>query len=392
MTAPQTGFEDTGSWTTAAAETAFLTQVAGETTATLSEAGRTVENRPIHRVDLGTGPTMAIVALQHGNEPASREALLQLIRDLAYSADPAVMDYLSTRRLVAITNANVDRLATTRSNANGINLNRDWWKLTQPETRAVHQVIIAAQASVVVDAHEYFSEGADWLAYPAGMPGTHPALQALADTAYLAGESALTAIGRTAGYYGISSLPWAGLSTGAAARHAVGLLSETNAHGSPADRVQVQRLVMGALIAWHDGHAEEADAARTASIAHAKATREPVAVQTREYIGGGPIATADVAGYTLADPLPHHLIAAHGIAVDDATVTIHQPARLAVAALCDPESTQHVVDATRIPRIPPGRWIDTLVMTPAGRRRVTQAWHHDGARPRPITLPSAGPA
>lgn len=389
MTAPETGFEQTGEWTTREEETAFLGQIASETDAVLTEAGRTVQDRPIHRVDLGSGSTMLIVCLQHGNEPASREGALMLIRDLAYSTDPAVLAYLATHRIVVVPNVNADRLGTHRNNVNNVNLNRDWWKLTQPETLAVQEVILDCDPSVMIDAHEYFADSHDWLAYPAGLPGTHPDIQAVAQTGYDAGVVAMTLAGHTSGYYPLASLPWAGLSTTVGASHAVGFLSETEAGSTPALRVEIQRLVFDMLIAWHEDSTTAIEAAHAASLANALTTIDPVPIMTRQYIGGGPITTADVSGYALDSPLPDHLITAHGITVDGSFVSINQPARLTIAVLCDPDSTDKVVTATRVPRIglPTGEWVAAYVQTPIGRRTVIGAWWHDGAYRRHVPVP-----
>lgn len=354
MAAPTTGFEDTGDWTTLAQETAFLTQIATETDAVLSEAGRTVQDRPIHRVDLGnpSGSTVLIVCLQHGAEPASREAGLQLVRDLAYSTDPAVTAYLASHRVVVIPNVNADGLPDTRNNTNGVNLNRQWYRLQQPEALAVQAVIEDAGPAVIFDAHETGATGADWRPYPAGLPGTHPAITTQAEDWVSRAASMLSTDGYTTVWYALNFLPFSGLSTTAAAAHAVGILSETVWHHEPAKRVQIQRDLFGDLLDWHADNTTAIDAASAASLAAATASTAPIPIPTREYIAGT-LTTVDVAGYQLADPLPAHLLAAHGITATSTYVSVDQPARLIVAALCDPESVESVVTATRIPRSTP---------------------------------------
>lgn len=152
MSGPLTGFEVDGNWTSLARETEFLTQVAAETSATLTEAGRTVGGNPIHRIDLGAGPrTVLYLGLQHGPEPSGREAVLQLVRDLAYSTDPDTVAYLSGHRVVVVPNVNADGAFMGRENSNGVNLNRDWFKLTQPETRAAYAVMREVQPELIVD-------------------------------------------------------------------------------------------------------------------------------------------------------------------------------------------------------------------------------------------------
>ena len=394
MAAPQTGFEATGDWTTLAREQEFLEQLAGETAMTLAEAGRTVQDRPIWRCDLGAGSsTMVIVCLQHGNEPASREGALALLRDLAYSEEPEVAAYLANHRLVVVPNVNADKLGADRLNANGVNLNRDWVQLTQPETRAIRSAIRDAAPAVVVDAHEYFATGQDWWPSPVGMPGTIPAITSLAQAAVDDGTAFLLGAGYTAGLYPVSGTPWAGLSTTAGGTHAIGLLSETNAYDPDKGlRVTVQNAIFHMLLDWHTKHREAIDTAHADSLAYARRTWDPTPYPTREYIGTATAETAEVSGYQLDTPLPIHLIAAHGIEVEeDGFVPINQAARLMVAALCDPSSTQRVVTAARVHRTtpgpPPGRWTQTWVMTDQGRRRVTAIYHQDGPTRRRLITP-----
>lgn len=388
--APQTGFEIDGEWTSLADESAFLARVAGETTAAHSIAGYTVEGNPIHRLDLGrhVDGTLFIGCLQHGNEPASREAALQLVRDLAYSADPAVLAYLATHRVVVVSNINADRLAASRTNANGVNLNRDWFRMSQPETRAVRAVIDDVRPDTVIDAHEYSSANGDnWRGYPAGTPGAHLEVQAASQFLFdsirddLDGEY-------THGYYGFSNLMWAGLSTCAVSYAGATLLSETRLSDEPPVRVAVQRRVMGAIIAWHGANAAVARAAAKRARSAAAVSAAPTPIPTREYIGAdgglGNITSVEAVGYELAEPLPAETIAAHGITVDGTSVSLRQPARLIVAGLCDPESDQRVVDAERVfsQPLPSTRLVSMMVGTPAGARRVVDAYLMSGSGAR----------
>ena len=78
MTRPQTNYEVNSKWTTLEQESVFLSQIGEETSLNIEIAGQTVEGNPIRRVSLGQPikGTVLIVCLQHGNEPASREAAL----------------------------------------------------------------------------------------------------------------------------------------------------------------------------------------------------------------------------------------------------------------------------------------------------------------------------
>ena len=396
MTAPLTGFEQTGRWTTIAEESTYLNQIASDTDAVITEAGRTVEGREIRRVDIGNpdGSTVVIVCAQHGSEPASREAGLRMIRDLTYSPSPDVSAYLAQHRLVILPTVNADRVPDARNNANGVNLNRDWLRLTQPESQAVQQAINDAEPAVILDAHETLNTAADWHPYPAGLPGTHPNITGLATAWVSRATSLLADDGYTTRYYLVGFLPWAGLSTVANAAHAVGILSETVATHDAERRVQIQQAMFMDLLTWHGENVAAIDAARAKSMLAAIASTDPVPIPTREYIGTQAVTTVDVAGYELGEPIPQHLIDAHGITVDGSYVTVNQPARLIVAALCDPDSVEKVVPATRVPRsstgpdtpLPDGVPASALVMVDGRPRPVIGMYYQQGGRRIPVSL------
>src|SRR5688500_345763 len=101
---PRTGFEQRagGDWTTHEEELAFLEAVDAQSErVTMTEIGRTQDDRPLHLVAIGDPgpraaaearqePTSLFICSQHGNEPAGREACLRWLRDLAFSTDAAI--------------------------------------------------------------------------------------------------------------------------------------------------------------------------------------------------------------------------------------------------------------------------------------------------------------
>ena len=180
--APRTGFEASGgaAWTTHAEELAFLEDVARRRSdrVHVEVIGRTFEDRPIHLVTLGapvvanapalTVPTTLVVGSQHGNEPAGREAALQLLRDLAFTEDAALVRQLGEQAIQFVPSANPDgRAANTRRNRQphdgtlhtddrrSIDINRDHLNLVSLEAQAIHRAFSAWLPDLVLDLHEY---------------------------------------------------------------------------------------------------------------------------------------------------------------------------------------------------------------------------------------------
>lgn len=92
----------------------------------------------------------------HGNEWEGTDAALKLIEKLAKAKDGKTKDLLAHNRLYFNVTANPDgRIAGTRANANGFDLNRDFITASQPEARAMRQIAIDKQPAVMIDLHGY---------------------------------------------------------------------------------------------------------------------------------------------------------------------------------------------------------------------------------------------
>lgn len=92
--------------------------------------GRTVKNRPVYGLRIGTGKTRVLIWSQmHGNESTTTRALVQFLKQLN------LKNFLQGLQLYIIPILNPDGLtAWTRFNANNIDLNRDAVDLSQPES------------------------------------------------------------------------------------------------------------------------------------------------------------------------------------------------------------------------------------------------------------------
>lgn len=92
----------------------------------------------------------------HGNEWEGTDAALKLIERLATARDEDTTDLLAHNRLYFNITANPDgRIAGTRANGGGFDLNRDLVTASQPEARAIRQIEIDKQPAVMLDLHGY---------------------------------------------------------------------------------------------------------------------------------------------------------------------------------------------------------------------------------------------
>lgn len=142
----------------------------GATRAALLHAGASQRGLPIHALVLtragGTDPnslntskrpTVLLLAQQHGDEPASSEALLVLAQELAHGQLAPLLDKIN---VVLVPRANPDGAeAGSRLTANGLDLNHDHLLLQTPEARALAALVRDFRPTLVLDAHEYNPAG-----------------------------------------------------------------------------------------------------------------------------------------------------------------------------------------------------------------------------------------
>jgi hypothetical protein len=92
----------------------------------------------------------------HGGEYTGVDAAIRLIEELAYDNSEEVQAILNNVILLVNVVQNPDgRVMGTRTNANGVDINRDFFTQSQPESRATVQVFTEWNPMVVLDLHGF---------------------------------------------------------------------------------------------------------------------------------------------------------------------------------------------------------------------------------------------
>ncbi|WP_410811169.1 M14 family zinc carboxypeptidase [Micromonospora sp. 067-2] len=92
----------------------------------------------------------------HGNEWEGTDAALRVIEEFAADRSPETAELLKRNRLVFNITSNPDgRVAGTRANAAGYDLNRDLTIVAQPETNLIRDLIIDTKPIITLDLHGY---------------------------------------------------------------------------------------------------------------------------------------------------------------------------------------------------------------------------------------------
>jgi zinc carboxypeptidase len=108
----------------------------------------------------------------HSNEPSGADADMRLLYELAARRDCANARRLNRLIVVLMPVQNPDgRAADTRVNANGFDLNRDWFAATQPETQARLALLQHAPPMLFIDQHE--QDGTQFFFPPNADPVNH---------------------------------------------------------------------------------------------------------------------------------------------------------------------------------------------------------------------------
>jgi len=166
--------------------------------------GKSIEDREIYSLTVGEGKIKLLsICRLHGNEPASTNGGLLFLYNLLRQGrvlDYYLKPYLEDISIIVIPLANPDgaenyfrkfsknpkpswenSFEDTRTNASGIDLNRDWLTLSQQETRNIHRYINEMAPLVILDHHEFYFKGG----YPPKWPdGENEFMITLTDAPY----------------------------------------------------------------------------------------------------------------------------------------------------------------------------------------------------------------
>jgi hypothetical protein len=122
----------------------------------LEELGRSVQDRPIHLVTLGTGPRRVLLWSQmHGDEPSATPALLDVASTLLESDAAEARAMLEGLTLVMVPMLNPDGAERYgRRNAQAVDINRDALALATPEGRLLKAVRDRFQPELGFNLHD----------------------------------------------------------------------------------------------------------------------------------------------------------------------------------------------------------------------------------------------
>lgn len=127
--------------------------------ARVDRLGRSAQGRPLEALVLAdphpdAAPLRVLmIGSQHGaSEPAGAEAMLELARELLWGESRQLLE---TLQVVLIPDANPDgRDLGRRSNARGVNINTDFVRAGEAETRALLHALARYEPQALLDSHE----------------------------------------------------------------------------------------------------------------------------------------------------------------------------------------------------------------------------------------------
>lgn len=133
-----------------------------------SVIGRSQQDRPLHLLALGdprARRVLLVLGRQHPPETTGSQALMGFVDEIAGDA-PLARDFRERVLVLVVPLLNPDGVAegNWRGNINGQDLNRDWGPFSQPETRAVRDLLLreldrdGRELAFAIDFHSTWSD------------------------------------------------------------------------------------------------------------------------------------------------------------------------------------------------------------------------------------------
>lgn len=384
-----TPFESTGVWTTFPEYLAYVNALLAAHPTRLSKVPMTTsaQGREVFAIRVGaadaSGSSLLIDASIHGNEQASREAMMILVRELAESTDTATVALLDEHPLYVTCVSPDGWVLDTRDDSTGVNPNRIHLSLIRREVRALSGLVRDIQPVSALNGHEYpvvggdDQNGAQVTTWPTFSSANHPLVhgEAVAQSRHVFWP-AIQAGGYTAGWYpegSGSDLTWQFV--GGFKGIALTLIESNRYDLTEAQRVDGQLRVMRAWINYLTVHIDSVTAAvgtaraEMASRVARGMTTWPVSgnLALPGAWGASTPQTVTSVGYVVtaaqwAAAVPSgtitvaELFEAHGIITyaygADRWVPLGQPLAPLIVRLIDANASSEVIQATRVTETP----------------------------------------
>lgn len=298
MPAPQTPFELSGKtiWTPLEDEQAYVDSLLAYAGSRLTYevVGTSANGSPIRVFKIGTGPRrMMWTAHIHGNEPASREVMYTTLRQWVdrIDTDPAFAAYLQSATVLIMPTCNPYTF-TSRRQADGIDINRDFLELAAPETRIILGVYRDFQPELVVDWHEFHASYAEYSPAAASNPNADSDVVTLATDLFNEAHASIQTAGYTSTPYSVEYGPdW--FINNALVQGSVTVLMETSTTLDPAQRHTMHLHSAEVIRAWHEAHLSDVQAAVAGARGAAPGRTDAITLQMQK-----------VASPPVVDPVP----------------------------------------------------------------------------------------
>ncbi len=355
--------------TSQAEEAAFMAALTDTGRVALTQIGTAPSGQPINLVRLGiTPPPYAAspasglwVSSQHTRETSPREAVFKLIRDMAETTDPDMLDYLAANPMFLLPTPYPDTMGQ-EADPDVIDHNRDHLRFTHSGTRALWSAIRTINPQMFMDMHTGGVNDVD--IEQSRFIGVDPDLRDLGQHGTDSVRAYLASQGISTGPLTVNEWDPRTLRNVAGLAGMVGFLSETYGGNVMSIRINADyHAVMGVML-WHGANSARIEATRQLvterAIRVGREAEDPYWIgtpHTREAMSISPPPME----YTLSparwDALADHR-AAFGITgtsnAGEVTVSMAQPAKPLIPLIMDADSTESTVKARRASRPPEG--------------------------------------